>query len=78
MHNLFLGTAKRMLEIWLDENKLDIGDLQAVQNLVDQTQVPSYILVDCHLELQGHSLVSLRSNGNRGRVCFRSLLCITS
>ena len=33
MHNLFLGTAKRMLEIWLDENKLDIGDLQAVQNL---------------------------------------------
>ena len=43
MHNLFLGTAKRMLEIWLDEKHLDVGDLQAVQNVIDGTEAPSNI-----------------------------------
>ena len=41
MHNLFLGTAKRMMEIWLELSILTRADLEHVQQMVDRCQVPS-------------------------------------
>ena len=41
MHNLFLGTAKRMMEIWLETSILTQADLEHVQNKVDASNVPS-------------------------------------
>ena len=41
MHTLFLGTAKRMMEIWLQVSILTRADLQVAQNKVDATHVPS-------------------------------------
>ncbi len=41
MHNLFLGTAKRMIEIWLEHSILTQADLEHVQNRVDASKVPS-------------------------------------
>ena len=43
MHNLFLGTAKRMIEIWLELSVLTQADLEHVQNKVDASNVPSYL-----------------------------------
>jgi hypothetical protein len=41
MHNLFLGTAKRMMEIWIDLSLLTRADLERIQSKVDATNVPS-------------------------------------
>ena len=41
MHNLFLGTAKRMMEIWLELSILTRADLEHVQQKVDASSVPS-------------------------------------
>ncbi|CAB3980413.1 Hypothetical predicted protein [Paramuricea clavata] len=41
MHNLFLGTAKRMMEIWIDLSLLTRADLERIQSKVDTTNVPS-------------------------------------
>lgn len=41
MHNLFLGTAKHMMEIWLDSSTLTASDLQHAQDKVDSSRVPS-------------------------------------
>ena len=43
MHNLFLGTAKHVMETWLDESVLTSGDLQKVQKKVDAIHVPTNI-----------------------------------
>lgn len=43
MHNLFLGTAKRMMEMWLDLSILTRADLERVQQKVDESCVPSNI-----------------------------------
>lgn len=41
MHNLFLGTGKRMLNIWQKKNLIDCSKLEEIQNLVDNISVPS-------------------------------------
>ena len=41
MHNLFLGTAKRLVEVWLQMLTLSANDLQQVQEKVDSCHVPS-------------------------------------
>ena len=43
MHNLFLGTAKHMVEIWIGEQILKSTDLTTIQERVDQTETPSDI-----------------------------------
>ena len=43
MHNLFLGNAKHMIEIWLELSVLIEADLEHVQNKVDASNVPSYL-----------------------------------
>ena len=43
MHNLFLGTAKKMLEVWQDHELLLKCQLLEIQNLVDTKNVPSDI-----------------------------------
>jgi hypothetical protein len=41
MHNLFLGTAKHLVEVWLQVLTLSANDLQQVQEKVDSCYVPS-------------------------------------
>ena len=43
MHNLFLGTAKHVMETWLNTAILTTTDLQKVQEKVDAVRVPTYI-----------------------------------
>ncbi len=43
MHSLFLGTAKRMMEMWLELSALTHTDLEHVQQKVDRSSVPSNI-----------------------------------
>ena len=43
MHNPFLGTAKHMIETWLDTYILTAADLQKVQGRVDALLVPTNI-----------------------------------
>ena len=43
MHNLFLGTAKHVMETWLDTSILTAADLQEVQERVDAVLVPTNI-----------------------------------
>ena len=40
MHNLFLGTAKRMIRLWTDEGLLSNKQLQCIQQTVDGMQGP--------------------------------------
>ena len=41
MHNLFLGTAKRMPEMWLELSALTRDDLECAQQKVDASSLPS-------------------------------------
>ena len=43
MHNLFLGTAKKMLEIWQDNGLLNKHHFEKIQNFVDSMNVLSDI-----------------------------------
>ena len=43
MHNLFLGTAKHVMETWLNTSVLTAADLQRVQERVDAVRVPTNI-----------------------------------
>lgn len=43
IHNLYLGTAKRMLEIWIDRCLISKSDMQAIQKLVDSVQTPQCV-----------------------------------
>ena len=43
MHNLFLGTGKRMLSLWMKENLLSVSHFESTQNFVDRMNVPSDI-----------------------------------
>ena len=43
MHNLFLDTAKHVMETWLDTSMLTAADLQKVQERVDAVLVPANI-----------------------------------
>ena len=41
MHNLFLGTAKHVVEVWLEMLILSASDLERVQVKIDSSNVPS-------------------------------------
>ena len=41
MHNLFLGSAKRMISVWKDEKFLNDDTLALIQERVDKASVPS-------------------------------------
>ena len=41
MHGLFLGTAKKMLEIWQSSEILKKSHFQRIQEIVDAMKVPS-------------------------------------
>ena len=43
MHNLFLGTGKHMLDLWLDRSILDRDSLVQIETLVNRFSVPSDI-----------------------------------
>ena len=43
MHNLFLGTAKHVMETWMDESVFTSADLQKVREKVDTVPVPTNI-----------------------------------
>lgn len=43
MHNLFLGTGKHMLEIWMDKNILSRNNLLEIEILVNKFHMPSDI-----------------------------------
>ena len=43
MHNLFLGTAKRMINIWIDNNMISKEHFNNIQLYVNNTHVPSDI-----------------------------------
>lgn len=43
MHNLFLGTAKHMIRLWIDNNVLTKEKFEHIQKVVDGMNVPSNI-----------------------------------
>lgn len=43
MHNLFLGTAKHMMKIWMERNLITKDQMRVIQTRVDLIQVPSDI-----------------------------------
>ena len=43
MHNLYLGTAKHMLQIWIDRGIISKGDMQTIQKFVDSVQTPQHV-----------------------------------
>ena len=51
MHNLFLGTAKRMVKIWIQDGYLRSRDLKAMQKVADTVIVPpDYITLNRKIE----------------------------
>ena len=43
MHNLFLGTCKRMMSVWLERNFITKHHYQRIQKVIDDMSVPSDI-----------------------------------
>ena len=43
MHNLYLGTAKHMLQIWIDQRLISKNDMQTIQKFVDSVQTPQHV-----------------------------------
>ncbi len=43
MHNLFLGTAKHILTVWMSIGVLNKGQFTSIQNKVDSFSTPSEI-----------------------------------
>ena len=43
MHNLFLGTGKHMIFVWLEQQLLTKDDFKTIQNFVDSMHIPSDI-----------------------------------
>ena len=41
MHNLFLGTCKHMIAIWTNQNFISKDQNEVIQNIIDNTSVPS-------------------------------------
>ena len=41
MHNLFLGTGKHMIQIWIKHNILSASNFESIQTFVDQITLPS-------------------------------------
>ena len=67
MHNLFLGTGKRMISIWIDRGFLHKGVYEQIQHFVDNTWIILYsipalfgILPTEHLECWRHFVLACR------------------
>ena len=43
MHNLYLGTAKRMINLWIEKGFITGKDLSQIQSCVNSIQVPHYV-----------------------------------
>lgn len=43
MHNLYLGSAKRLVNLWMDKGLIKNKDISLIQDRVDSTQVPHYV-----------------------------------
>ena len=43
MHNLYLGSAKRLLRIWNEKQLITDSDMIKIQNCVDNIRVPHYV-----------------------------------
>lgn len=43
MHNLYLGSAKRLISVWIDQGLITKADLNIVQNRVDSVTTPHYV-----------------------------------
>ena len=69
MHNLLLGTAKLMIELWQSLGILNSRDFEAIQKRVDSSCV-QVILAGCHERFPLLSLVSPQSNGKTGQFTF--------
>ena len=44
MHNLLLGTAKHVLDVWKENGLLTPLQLEVIQNKIDSMQVPAHIV----------------------------------
>jgi len=63
MHNLFLGTEKHMVNLWLQLDLVTKQDFQSLQRTVDATVVPSD--VESHTKLKQGFLVILQPTNSR-------------
>ena len=43
MHNLYIGTAKHIINIWIKQGLITNADLKVIQDRVDSIQLPSYV-----------------------------------
>ena len=43
MHNMYFGTAKHMLQIWIDLSIISKSDIQTIQSFVDSVQTPHHV-----------------------------------
>ena len=41
MHNLYLGTAKRILKVWIEQNLINTKQFDVIQGCVDSVRVPA-------------------------------------
>lgn len=73
MHNLMLGTTKKMLKIWKELNLLDEQDFKLLQKRMNKLKVPSSI-GKFHQRLHQASKVLLLTNLRIGQWFFRPLL----
>ena len=48
MHNLLLGTSKRMVELWKSSNILNVKDFEVIQSRVDSFVCPSALMLLYH------------------------------
>jgi hypothetical protein len=70
MHNLFLGTAKHVMETWMDESILSSADLQKFRKR-STLFLFRQILVASQAKLRKVIPVLLRISGKPGLLCFR-------
>jgi hypothetical protein len=43
MHNLYIGSAKHFLKVWIERGLISDGDMRLIQDRVDSIQVPHYV-----------------------------------
>ena len=43
MHNLFLGTGKRVMQVWINQGVLNKKDFQAIEKIVAKIKVPHHV-----------------------------------
>ena len=63
MHNLFLGTAKKIIRLWTDGGVLSSKDFEYIQSTVDSMEVPAE---EYPTKLKQDSPVLLQTNTKTG------------